>query len=286
MENTINFEEEFLGMHSDKPHILRYMKEALGKDELTWSDMTVLNLVAIAAYIKNKVTSNSAGIYFSAIKGFLNLFADEVRLPTTKYNSILKAKKEPQQNVALTEEEVEMVYNYYRDMATKNEKNLEAEVLNLFLIECYCGSRGVDVEAMSEKNICNGMLTYVSKKTHIMATMPVHHRLQGLLLDKTNKKYSRCTKNRILKRVCRNVGISYPVTIFYHGSMVTKPKYEFIGMHCARRSFASVLSAKGVPVSEIAQYMSHANISMTERYIKVNTNKASEAAMSFFSTND
>lgn len=285
MDNVLNFEEEFKKVHPEKVFIIRYIKEAIGKDEITWDDFTAVNLFAIATYIKNKVTPNTASIYFSAIKSFLNLFSDEIQLPTRKYNTILKAKKVPQQNVALTEEEVEKVYDYYKEVA-KESNNVEAEILNLFLIECYCGSRGVDVESLSEKNITNGMLTYVSKKTHIMATMPVHHRLCGLLSDKTARKYSRMTKNRILKRVCKKVGIDYPVTIFYHGAMVTKPKYTFIGMHCARRSFASVLSARGVPVAEIAQYMSHANISMTERYIKVNTNRASEAAMAFFSSND
>lgn len=279
----INFEEEYLKVYPDRRFILRYMKEAIGKDAINWEDLTAVNLLAIAAYIKNKVTPNTAAIYFSSIKAFLNLFVDEVELPTKKYNTILKAKKTPQQNVALTEAEVEKVYGYYKE-ALNGDNRIEAEVLNLFLIECYCGSRGIDVEALSEKNIANGMLTYVSKKTHIMATMPVHHRLLELLANKPTKKYSRMTKNRILKRVCKHVGIDYPMTLFYHGEMVTRPKYEFIGMHCARRSFASVLSARGVPVAEIAQYMSHANISMTERYIKVNTNKASDEAMAFFSS--
>jgi integrase len=66
--------------------------------------------------------------------------------------------------------------------------------------------------------------------------------------------------------------------------MVTKKKYQLCAFHTARRSFASILAAKGVPVAEISQFMSHSSLSMTERYIKVDTKKISEEALSFFNS--
>ena len=280
---TINFEETFSSMYPNYAFLIQYIHEALGKDEIVWSDLTAFNLKRIAEYIKGKVTANSANSYFARLKAFLNLMADDVELPTNKFAAILKTKREPQQNVALTEDEVERIYQYYRHIPKdiplhKREK----EVLTLFLLECYCGGRGVDVENMTTANIENGRLSYVSKKTHTLATMPVHHRLRRLLLCKPKTEYSRMTKNRIVKNACKKCGIDEKVTIYYHGSMQTKPKYEFCGFHTARRSFASMLAAKGVPVVEIAQYMSHSNISMTERYIKIDNKRSSEAAMKFF----
>ena len=279
---TMNFEKEFFSLYPDYKFLLGYIHEALHKEEVNFSDLTSLNLHAIAGHILSKVSRNSAVTYFSKIKGFLNMVSEEVELPTTKYNNILKSKKEPQDNVALTEDEVARIDRYYQDLLKKKTRNIEKDVLTLFLIECYCGGRGVDVEQMTLANIAEGRLSYVSQKTHILATIPAHHRLHELLCHKPEKEYSRMTKNRIIKNVCKKCGIDEEVTIFYHGRMATRKKYEYCGFHTARRSFASMLAAKGVPVVEISQYMSHANISMTERYIKVDRNQASAAAMSFF----
>lgn len=280
---TINFEYEFGKKHPQRVFLLRYMREAIGKEgELEFSDMTGRNLTAIVDYIKSKVTANSASNYCTLIKSFLNLMDDEVELPTKKFASFLTVKKEPQQNVALTEEEVGRIDEYYRKLLKRKGHQVEKDVLNLFLIECYCGARGVDSEAIDNANIDNGRLSYVSKKTHILATMPVHHRLKALLSRKPRRSFTRSSKNRVIKRICQKCGIDSKVTIFYHGEMQTRPKYEFCAFHTARRSFASVLAAKGVPISEIAQYMSHTNTSMTERYIKVEQNKPCDAALAFF----
>lgn len=280
---TINFEQGFVSKYPKYKFLLRYMHEALHKDEIVWDDLTSFHLHAIAGHILSKVHRNSAVTYFAKIKSFLNFVSDDVELPTMKFQHILKGKREPQQNVALTEDEVSRINQYYMKLMRRKHHEAEKDVLTLFLIECYCGARGVDVENMSLANIENGRLSYVSQKTHTLATMPVHHRLHDLLCHKPSKEYSRQTKNKIVKRVCKKCGIDEEVTIFYHGKMATRKKYEYCGFHTARRSFASMLAAKGVPVVEISQYMSHSNISMTEKYIKVDRNHASAAALAFFS---
>ena len=279
---TVNFEREFLRIYPGYAFLLGYMREALDKEEVHFSDLTSLNLHAIAEHILSKVSCNSAKTYFAKIKAFLNLLSDDVELPTMKFKDILKCKKEPQQNIALTEEEVKRIDKYYQNLLDKGGDYLEKEILPLFLIECYCGARGIDVENMSLENISEGRLSYVSQKTHILATMPAHHRLRELLQQKPQKEYSRQTKNSVVKRVCKKCGIDEEISLYYRGKQVTKKKYEYCGFHTARRSFASILAAKGTPMPEISQYMSHSNILMTEKYIKVDKNQASDAAMTFF----
>lgn len=282
----INFEQGFVSKYPQYKYLLDYMHEALHLDEIHFSDLTSLNLNAFAGYLLSKVSRNSANTYFSKIKGFLNMVCDEVELPTTKFPKILRCKREPQQNVALTEEEVSRIDHYYQDLKKKGRRHIEKEVLAKFLIECYCGGRGVDVDHMTLDNINDGRLTYVSQKTHTLATMPAHHRLYDLLRDKSDKEYSRETKNSIVKRVCKKCGIDEEISLYYHGKQVTKKKYEYCGFHTARRSFASMLATKGVPVPEIKQYMSHSDIQMTERYIIIDRNHSSEAAMEFFGDKD
>ena len=279
-----SFEKEFAKRYPDHVFLLRYLREAIHKDEIDWSDMTVLNLKDFVNYNRERVSQNSVHNYCSILKSFLNMVCESVELPTHKFASVLSIKKVPQQNVALTDDEVEKVYQYYKAIYRNSQKKVEADVLNLFLIECYCGSRGVDVEQMTDENIKDGMISYVSQKTHVLAVIPEHYRIKDLFKNKPSREYSRMTKNRIIKDVCKICGIDDKVTLFYHGSMVTKKKYQLCAFHTARRSFASILAAKGVPVAEISQYMSHSSLSMTERYIKVDTKKISEEALSFFNS--
>jgi len=276
------FEKEFCHRYPNYAFLIRYMQAAIGKEEINWSDLTSTNLTDFVEYLTKTVTSNSASTYLAVIKGFLNMVSDEIDLPTMRFAKILRVKKTPQQNVALTEEEVKRIDDYYKVLLKKDKHKVEKDVLTLFLIECYCGSRGVDVENMTEDNIKDGMISYVSKKTHILAQIPEHYRIKELFKHKPSKEYSRMTKNRIIKDVCEKCGINEKVTLFYHGSMVTRKKYELCAFHTARRSFASILAAKGVPVAEISQFMSHSSMSMTERYIKVDTKKVSAEALSFF----
>jgi integrase len=276
------FEKEFVRRYPNYEFLVRYMRAAVEKEEVNWCDLTATNLTDFVNYLKDSVSPNSAGTYCAVLKSFLNLASDEVDLPTMRFAKILCVRKVPQQNVALTEEEVRRIDEYYQRLLKKDKHKVEKDVLTLFLIECYCGSRGIDVENMTVDNISDGKITYVSQKTHVLAIVPEHHRIRDLFLRKPKKNYSRVTKNRIIKDVCEKCGIDELVTLYYHGSMVTKKKYELCAFHSARRSFASILAAKGVPIPEISQYMSHSSLSMTERYIKVDSKKVSEEALSFF----
>ena len=280
----IDFEESFVEKYPQRAFLLKYLHKALKKEHINWEDLTAINLTKIADYIKSKVSPNSAINYFGFLKAFLNLMSDDVELPTNKYMTILKSKRLPQQNVALTDEEIDRIYDYYQTVKhTKNKKTrVEADVLNLFLLECYCGARGCDTEVFTKDNVVNDKLTYISKKTQVLATMPVHYRFLELLKEKTDKKYLNTSKNRILKRVCKKCGINDQYSLLYRGKMKKAPKYEFIGMHSGRRSFASVLSMNGASVPEIQQFMGHRSMEMTMRYIKVDTKNASDAAMAFF----
>ena len=79
-------------------------------------------------------------------------------------------------------------------------------------------------------------------------------------------RYSDC------QRICRECGIDANTKVFKAGMEETGKKYRFISSHTGRRSFATNLSKKGVPLEQIAVMMGHLsngkpNIQMTMRYI-------------------
>lgn len=273
----LSFEQEFERKNPGRIQILRFMREAIAVKEVQWNDITTLNLAKVREYICDMVSGNSACTYLAIIKAFLSHYKDENIIPCKNPEKELKAKRIPSQNVFLTEEEIDLIEKY------EPKNDCERDVKAAFLIECYLGARRCDVLSLSSDNILDGRIVYVSKKTHVECSVPIHKKLMKYLRHKQIKKRDRAVANRTIQRICRNVGIVEEVQIFYHGKLQKKPKCYFVGSHTARRSFCSNLAQRGVDIYTIAALAGHnQNITMTQRYIIPDTETLSAEAMSFF----
>jgi len=275
------FESIFM-MHSPgHEFLLQRMRAALEVDEVRFSDITSVNMIKFREYMMGEVANNSLKTYFAIIKSVINICHGDGLIKSNKCVSELHVKAEPQQNVALTHDEIKLFEEYY-DKLDGFAHTTEKDVLTLFLMEIYCGARGIDCEALTLSNLSDGKLSYVSKKTRVLAVLPAHKRMEYLISHKPHKQYSRVTKNRIVKEVARKCGITYPVSIFYHGKQVTKPKYELLSLHCARRSFVSNLIDMGVPITAVSKLAGHKSVSMTQRYYVTQDIQLDAKAMAFF----
>ena len=277
MNKVLSFEQEWMRQCPDRPQILRFIREAIGVHETSWADLTTLNLSKVRDYICDRVSGNSASTYLGVIKAFLARYKDEGIIPCSEPTRQLKTKRVPSQNVFLTESEIELIEKY--QPRTDTERDVKAA----FLIECYLGARRCDVLSLTDDNITNGRIVYVSRKTHVECSVPIHKNLMKYLHYKPKKNHDRAVANRTMQRICRKVGITAEVQIFYHGRLQKKPKCEFVGSHTARRSFCSNLAQRGVDIYTIASLAGHnQNITMTQRYIIPDTDQLSAEAMSFF----
>lgn len=282
MSKVLSFEQEFTRSFDDLAHILRHVREAIGVTETQWSDLTKVNLIRVANHIKTKVSSNSARTYFAVLCGFIHKYEDEGIVPCRHPEEVLKAKKEPQQGIYLTEEEIKRIEKYYDDLMTKQRHQPEKDCLTLFLIEMYTGARFSDCECFSTNNLKDGRLTYTSIKTSILTEVPEHRRLQELIERLPERRYANSTVNRALKRVAKKVGINQPTTIFTRGKLRTAPKYEFVSTHVGRKSFVTNLANRGVDIYTISAYAGHKSVLQTDHYIVRDTIKTPEEALSFF----
>lgn len=272
----LSFEQEFTRKFPDRFNVIKYMREAINTDEVQYSDLTLYNLEKVRDLMLERLAQNSAQVYCSIIKAFLNDICEEVELPTMRYAKALKVKTIPSQHCCLTEEELVMFDEY------KPRNQNEADVKILFMREAYTGARTSDCRLMSEDNIHNDTISYVSKKTKIMVEQPIHKRLEKYIYQHPSKNLNPTTVNRIIQRICRRLCIDEPVTLFVHGKMQTKPKYEFITTHSARRSFVSALVARGVPLGIISKLAGHRDVTMTSRYIAVGVKSLDAETMAFY----
>ena len=281
MEN-ISFEKVFEKRNPKYTFLISRMRCAMDLNEVTFKDINSVNLRLFKDYMEGEVSNNSLKTYMAVVKATISELFNDGLIENGKCISVLKVKADPQQNVCLSDDEIKLFEDYYNRLDNSVHNRVKKDVLTLFLIEIFTGARGCDVENFTPENICNGTLTYVSKKTHTLTTLPAHKMLPTLIKNIPKRKYQRMTKNRIIKQIGKECGINQNVSLFYHGKQRTLPKYEYLAFHCARRSFVSSLIDRGVPISAVSKMAGHSDISITQRYYVSQTFDLPDEALSFF----
>lgn len=272
-----SFVGTFVRRYPKYTHLLKYICAALHTDTPVWDDFTKVNLRAISDYINENVAPNSAVTYTHVIMAFLREYNEENVLPVRSLRGVMKSHKVPSQHVALTMDELQR-FNLYvpRSIA-------ERDVKCLFMRACYTGARCSDAYELSTKNIIDGKtISYVSKKTKVEVNLPLHSNLTKYLDYKITKVYSAKTTKDVIQRICRRIGVNQEYCLFVCGVRQTKPKWGFITMHSARRTFCTVLAQMGVNVETIRIMAGHTTSIMTDRYICLDGRNPGADAMRFF----
>lgn len=186
--------------------------------------------------------------------------------------------KSSDNHIALRDDEVMKLYRY--KCATKSDEIVK----DMFLLECTLGHRIADILRIDDRTEEINGNYYISiapkktpqKKVEVGIIFDIAKRL---LIDKYNCKLPQCTKdviNKNIKRIAREAGIDGVElqSIHYAGESTPtetkKPRYECISTHTGRRTFISLLAARGWTYERISKYTGQ-TIEMVEHY-----NKASE----------
>ena len=256
------------------PALLRYLQESGIND---WQDLTRINLNDFRDLVTERVAQSSARTYFAVFKAILARYEDDVDF-CKDFRTILKAKNEKPVKTYLTMKELE------RLEAVECKSDIERYVLDEFLIGAYTGMRISDAREVSEENLANGFLSYVSIKTGIHAVVPlkegIAERIRRVQANECN--VTLVGYNKALRRLCKRAGITERVKVFKAGEHGKGEKWEFVSSHTARISFASNLANLGVPLIDISRMLGHTSVVTTQRYI-INTKPELDArALRYF----
>jgi len=198
----------------------------------------------------------------------------EILEPLFEYNRKLKINKQKNHLIALTEPELEILFN------AEPKKHLHKVVLDNFLIQCYTGQRHSDLIKINKNNIellkepINGIYGYislVSKKTKTYVKIPIHKRLFELL-ERNNfraRQSFRQNDNIIIKLACKSAGLTDIVTIDNGDVQKSIPKYMLITTHTARRTFITLMLKKKVPIKAIMDVSGIREINTIMNYQKL-----------------
>lgn len=208
----------------------------------------------------------------STLKTFLSYARKEGIEVSERYRDF-KIKKEKLEVVALTNEEFETLY--YFDLSAN--KRL-AQVRDLFCFACTTGLRYSDLAQLKREHIKNDTITLVVKKTKDLLSIPLSGYSKAILA-----KYEAMVRplpiisnqklNDYIKELCRLAELNDPIEIVrFRGSKreaITYPKWELIGVHTGRKTFATLSLEKGMSAEEVMSITGHRDYQSFKRYVKV-----------------
>lgn len=244
---------------------------------LSWEGLTKSNLYDFRDHLAESVAPNTAKTVCASLKAILKRFSDDIALPKD-WESIITAKGEKPQKTYLTMKDIEAF------AAVEPRGDVERYVKSCFLVSCWTGMRVSDARDISEENIKEGVLTYVSKKTGREASIPAKPGILEhirIIQEREGDMYL-ATYNDALRRLARRAGLTEPVKIHRAGRTETVQKWEAITSHSGRVSTASCLAEAGATLTDIKLCLGHSSEQMSARYVACQKANLSAKAMKFF----
>ena len=186
-------------------------------------------------------------------------------------------KEEEVTTVALSDEEIERVYNL--KLSKKS-----AIIRDLFVFACETGLRYSDLVALQDDNIQGNILTVRTSKTGALVCIPLRRRAREIIARHDGAiRYtdSQTNYNKCVKTLCRKAVITEKVLCEYTvGTRFVRrsvPKYKLVSSHTGRRSFATNAYFAGIPVIRIMLITGHKTEHAFFRYIRVSKKENAKA---------
>lgn len=223
----------------------------------------------------------------STLKTFLNYARMDKKLIVSDEYKQFKIKKENLEVIALTNEEFEAIYN----MDLKGNKRLD-QVRDIFCFSCATGLRYSDLDQLRREHIRPEEIRLTIKKTKDNIAIPLNpysYKILQKYKDQfrplpmiSNQKLNQYLKGweenrdgKVKKHIglCEMAGIVEPVEIVrYRGAKreaIVYPKYELIGVHTGRKTFATLSLEKGMSAEEVMKIGGWKSYASFQRYVKI-----------------
>lgn len=189
-----------------------------------------------------------------------------------------KAVSEKVDDVYLTKHELDVLYNL--DLSHKPNYELARDV---FLVGCYTALRFSDYSTINDKQINKkGYIELHTKKTNTKVSIPLSSKAKKIL-KKYNYSFPKTYEqkiNKYIKEVCKIAGINdnIEITKIIGGEIetYTKPKYELIKTHTARRTGATLMYLAKIPPIEIMKITGHTREQNLMKYIKITNEEVAD----------
>lgn len=255
-----------------KKHLINFSKEYNYILTFESLNITFFDLFQDYSYKTLKLNINSFKKYIKLFNTFIN-WCNERELTNINHTLKFKVRDYPVEIVVLNNNEIDRITK----IDLSNFKHLE-KVRDIFLFSIYTGQRFSDVTNAQSKDIVNGTWNLRTQKTKELIKIPLlnealtiyeKHKENDYLLPKIyNHRY-----NNYIKELCKLSDINEIITkTSYVGTtkiVTTKPKYELITSHTARRTFITQSMLRGIPTEIIMKVSGHKDYKTMSKYIAI-----------------
>ncbi len=231
--------------------------------------------------VENHVNSTVKEKDLKAVNTFLNWLVLNGYIEKNEFRGIkFPYKISPADTIALTEEELNTLYN----LDLSKNKRLE-QIRDVFCIECYTSLRYSDIKKIQNHKIQNRVLIIYTQKTTDIVKIPLRKEAevllnkyfkQGLPLPvKSNQKM-----NAYLKELGKLAGLNNEYTILKIWGMrkeeIVKKKYELLSTHTGRRTFVTLSYQRGMKPLDIMKITGHKSFDTFTKYYRLDEIDVSE----------
>lgn len=245
-----------------------HIKVRLTLEEL---DMVFFDNLTDYAFNVRMVRDNYFAKIVAVLKTFLNWAAERDYYSGSKHKKF-KAPEKEIEVVFLTVEEFQRLYFF-----SFNNPKL-GRVRDVYCFGCLTGLRFSDLMQLRREHIINGYIEKMIQKVKRPAKIPILPQAQEII-DKyghpvnvlpriSNQKF-----NDYIKECCKLAGIEQPIrVVHFTGNKTrefTKPKYELITAHTARKTFITLSFYLGMEVKTIKSITGHTRDQSFDRYLKI-----------------
>lgn len=241
--------------------------------------------------------NDTIGKYIECLKTFLNWAKERNYNLYTTYTEFAnftkanrKRKKQGHDIVTLSLQELKGFYKFdfstVKDMTPQKQKSCE-RVRDLFCFGAYTGQRWSDIERLDKLEIHEDVWCFTAFKTKKETEIDlIGYAAPALeILEKYDYKLPKIslTKfNLYIKDAAEAAGIDTLVKIRrYVGDKeieISKPKYDFIGSHTARKTCVSILlNNYNMNVTHVLEITGHSDLKTLQKYINKDRRARREA---------
>jgi integrase len=259
--------------------------EKFSKSRIDFDTYKVQTLVDFRDYLTNnkKFAVNNIAKHIDNVRQFIRAASETVKLDDSIVNSkkFIISREEPQ-DIYLNESDIDKLVKL--DLSGNNTFE---RVRDLFLIGCYTGLRVSDFNNIKPHNIKDDRLEIFQQKTGAKVVIP----LQPIVKEILNKyngfappKISEQRLNDYIKEICKEAGLNetFEKRQTKGGQVNSKvfEKWELVTNHTARRSFATNMTKKGIPIQLIMKITGHKKESVFLKYVKLSALEYAEILQS------
>ncbi len=228
-------------------------------------------------FLKNQnLMQNSIRQLYEGISYMFRLMAKRGYAVNFSFEEI-NIEKEESTQIYLTTDELQRIYELkFRDKKTE-------KIRDLFILGCFTGLRYSDYSRVDVANFDGKAIKIKTKKTGEIVQVPANSYVREILAKYNGHieyRNSRYNFNCRIKTMCMRVGINEKILVEYtRGHKVvreSKKKYDLVGSHTARRSFATNAYLEGIPTARIMLLTGHKTEQSFFNYIRITKSENAE----------